>query len=430
MKMETFNTILLIILVALSLVLTAYVWTFQPNSLKSDSIGTEEPKTLDGTEKQLADVVRPTHTYVHNGGSHFVFTSKDEEQVFVNGLADWTLTNTKSGSVTELPQTSIELVYPVTVAYSQLNALFQVEGAENVTNRLGNGGFTRLYLEPSKDGRTTKLTFVNERQENPLESVVTATATNSVYDFIHDEDKLNAAVSLSDTNEWNRIYLPETADVNDSIVRGETITRNDFADVYMEEKSVQGTDQYTDSNLLEMIKFRNNGQFASYQYNSTSSSVGTTSRTDQLQSAINAINTHKGWTDDYNLYAISGENNFTFQFRMISNGYPVFQTNDLSLISIRMQDNLPEPVSYERTLLNIGVAGGSQNEYQLTAQQVIDWINENKYSPRDIQDAIIGYRLEDNDDSAIYKYHLKPSWYVKYQGEWYEVGDSETGGES
>ncbi|SDC47110.1 Two-component signal transduction system YycFG, regulatory protein YycH [Terribacillus halophilus] len=430
MKLETFNTILLVILVAMSLILTAYVWTFQPNSLKSEGIGTEEAKTLGGVEKQLADVVRPTHIYVHNGDNHFVFKSKEEEQVFTDGLADWTLTNTKLGSLDELPKTNVELVYPVTIAYSQLNALFQVEGAENVTSRLGDGGFTKLYLEPNEDN-TTDLIFVNDRQEDPLHNVVTATVTNNIQNTILAEDSLTAAVPLSETgtNDLNQIFLPEEIVVKDSNVRGETISRNAFAEIYMDNNyTIQGTDQYTDSNLLEMIKFSNNGQFASYQYSSTSPGAGTTNRAEQMQAAINTINTHKGWTDDYNLYAVSGESNFTFQFRMMNDGYPVFQTNGLSLITIRMQSTLPEPVSYERTLLDIGVSGGSR-DYKLTVQQVRDWLENNKYNPRDIQDVVIGYRLDDND-SDIYKYHLKPSWYVKYEGEWNEVKDSETGGES
>ncbi|MFP7170588.1 two-component system activity regulator YycH [Terribacillus sp. 7520-G] len=431
MKLETFNTILLVILVAVSLILTAYVWTFQPNSLKSEGIGTEEAKTLNGVEKQLADVVRPTHVYVHNGDNHFVFNSKEEEQSFIDELSDLTLTNTKNDSLDELPKTSVELVYPVTIAYSQLNALFTVEGAENVTSRLGNGGFTNLYLEPNEDD-TTDLIFVNERQENPLQNVVRATVTDNIQNTILDEDSLTAAVSLSgtDTDDLNQIYLPQEIVVKDSNVRGETISRNVFADIYMDNNyTIQGTDQYTDSNLLEMIKFSNNGQFASYQYNSTSPGAGTTSRAEQLQAAIHTINNHKGWTDDYNLFAVSGESNFTFQFRMMNDGYPVFQTKGLSLMTIRMQSTLSEPVSYERTLLNLGVSGGSRGNYSLKAQQVKDWINEKEYNPRDIQDVVIGYQLEDSD-SDIYKYHLKPSWYVKYDGEWNEVGDSETGGES
>lgn len=359
MKLETFNTILLVILVAVSLILTAYVWTFQPNSLKSEGIGTEEAKTLNGVEKQLADVVRPTHVYVHNGDNHFVFNSKEEEQSFIDELSDLTLTNTKNDSLDELPKTSVELVYPVTIAYSQLNALFTVEGAENVTSRLGNGGFTNLYLEPNEDD-TTDLIFVNERQENPLQNVVRATVTDNIQNTILDEDSLTAAVSLSgtDTDDLNQIYLPQEIVVKDSNVRGETISRNVFADIYMDNNyTIQGTDQYTDSNLLEMIKFSNNGQFASYQYNSTSPGAGTTSRAEQLQAAIHTINNHKGWTDDYNLFAVSGESNFTFQFRMMNDGYPVFQTKGLSLMTIRMQSTLSEPVSYERTLLNLGVSG-------------------------------------------------------------------------
>nr|WP_318539925.1 two-component system activity regulator YycH [Terribacillus saccharophilus] len=280
MKMETFNTILLIILVALSLVLTAYVWTFQPNSLKSEGIGTEEPKTLAGVEKQLADVVRPSHTYVNKNDNHFVFYSKTNEQTFLNGLSEWNLTDIERKDLPELPDTSIELVYPVAVSFSQLNNLFQVEGAENVTNRLGNGGFTRIYLSPNENG-STGLVFLNEHQENPLENLVTATVTNSIDEILNNE-YLTAAVPLSETNAWNQIYLPEKINVSDSIVRSETISRNAFADIYMEDPSIQGSDQYIDTNRLESVQFSNSGQFASYSYsNPSSSSIGTVTRADQ-----------------------------------------------------------------------------------------------------------------------------------------------------
>ncbi|PAE06882.1 hypothetical protein CHI12_14065 [Terribacillus saccharophilus] len=427
MKLETFNTILLIILVALSLVLTAYVWTFQPNSLKSEGIGTEEPKTLDGLEKQLADVVRPSHTYVHKNDNHFVFYSKINEQTFLDGLSEWNLTDTERKDLPELPDTSIELVYPVAVSFSQLNNLFQVEGAENVTSRLGNGGFTRIYLSPNENG-STGLVFLNEHQENPLENVVTATVTNSIDEILNNE-YLTAAVPLSETNAWNQIYLPEKINVSDSIVRSETISRNAFADIYMEDPSIQGSDQYIDTNRLESVQFSNSGQFASYSYsNPSSSSIGTVTRADQLQAAISTINSHKGWTNDFSLYAVSGEGSYTFQFRMVRNGYPVFQANGLSLMSIRMQNNLPDPVSYERTLLNIGTTGNSEGNYSLESKEVQDWIEENQYSRRDIDDVVIGYKLEEYEESEIFKYHMKPCWYVKYQGNWLEVEGSTTGG--
>jgi len=425
--METFNTILLIILVALSLVLTAYVWTFQPNSLKSEGIGTEEPKTLDGVEKQLADVVRPSHTYVNKNDNHFVFYSKTNEQTFLNGLSEWNLTDIERRDLPELPDTSIELVYPVAVSFSQLNNLFQVEGAENVTSRLGNGGFTRIYLSPNENG-STGLVFLNEHQENPLENVVTATVTNSIDEILNNE-YLTAAVPLSETNAWNQIYLPEKINVSDSIVRSETISRNAFADIYMEDPSIQGSDQYIDTNRLESVQFSNSGQFASYSYsNPSSSSIGTVTRADQLQAAISTINSHKGWTNDFSLYAVSGEGSYTFQFRMVRNGYPVFQANGLSLMSIRMQNNLPDPVSYDRTLLNIGTTGNSEGNYSLESKDVQDWIEDNQYSRRDIDDVVIGYKLEEYEESEIFKYHMKPCWYVKYQGNWLEVEGSTTGG--
>ncbi len=425
--METFNTILLIILVALSLVLTAYVWTFQPNSLKSEGIGTEEPKTLAGVEKQLADVVRPSHTYVNKNDNHFVFYSKTNEQTFLNGLSEWNLTDIERKDLPELPDTSIELVYPVAVSFSQLNNLFQVEGAENVTNRLGNGGFTRIYLSPNENG-STGLVFLNEHQENPLENLVTATVTNSIDEILNNE-YLTAAVPLSETNAWNQIYLPEKINVSDSIVRSETISRNAFADIYMEDPSIQGSDQYIDTNRLESVQFSNSGQFASYSYsNPSSSSIGTVTRADQLQAAISTINSHKGWTNDFSLYAVSGEGSYTFQFRMVRNGYPVFQANGLSLMSIRMQNNLPDPVSYDRTLLNIGTTGNSEGNYSLESKEVQDWIEDNQYSRRDIDDVVIGYKLEEYEESEIFKYHMKPCWYVKYQGNWLEVESSTTGG--
>lgn len=425
--METFNTILLIILVALSLVLTAYVWTFQPNSLESERIGTEEPKTLDGLEKQLADVVRPSHTYIHKNDNHFVFYSKDNEQIFIDGLSEWNLTDTERKDLPELPDTSIELVYPVAVSFSQLNNLFQVEGAENVTSRLGNGGFTRIYLSPNDNG-STGLVFLNEHQENPLENVVTATVTNSIDEILNNE-YLTAAAPLSETNAWNQIYLPEKINVSDSIVRSETISRNAFADIYMEDPSIQGSDQYIDTNRLESVQFSNGGQFASYSYsNPSSSSIGTVTRADQLQAAISTINSHKGWTNDFSLYAVSGEGSYTFQFRMVRNGYPVFQANGLSLMSIRMQNNLPDPVSYDRTLLNIGTTGNSEGNYSLESKEVQDWIEDNQYSRRDIDDVVIGYKLEEYEESEIFKYHMKPCWYVKYQGNWLEVEGSTTGG--
>jgi regulatory protein YycH of two-component signal transduction system YycFG len=430
MKLETFNTILLVFLVALSLVLTAFVWTFQPNGFKSEKIGTEEPQTLDGAEKQLADLVRPSHTYINEKGNHYVFASKDEaEQTFVNGLSEWTLTNMKQGELSSIPDTSIELVYPVAISYSQLNTLFQVEGANSDTNSLGNNVFTRMYLSSNADN-TTQLIFLNENAENPLGSVVTATAVNSISDVINNKENLLAAEPLAENeaNVWDQIYLPQRLQIDNRVFRSETISRSVFSDIYLDDPITLG-DQYIDSNRLESVKFSNNGNYGIYYSNPTSSTVRAASRAEQLQAAIHAINSHKGWTNDFRLYDVLGKGNFTFEFRMVQNGYPVFQQNKLSLLSIQMQSNHPDPGRYERTLLNLSSTGQPDGEKTLTAQEVKNWVADNNYISGDIEDVVVGYKLEEFE-SEIYRYKMTPYWYVEFDGRWIEVGDNATGGTS
>jgi regulatory protein YycH of two-component signal transduction system YycFG len=427
MKLETFNTILLVILVALSLVLTAFVWTFQPNGFESVKNVTEEPQTLDGTERQLADLVRPNHTYINEQRNHFVFSSKDKERAFVNGLAEWTLTNMKQVELTSLPDTNIELVYPVTISYSQLNTLFQVEGANSDTSSLGNNGFTRIYLSSNEDN-TTQLIFLNEDADNPLENVVTATVVTSISDVINNKEDLVAAVPLAENepSDWNQIYLPQNLQIENRVVRSETISRNVFSDIYLDEPITLG-DQYIDSNHLESVKISNNGNYGIYYTNRTSSTRAA-SRAEQLQAAIRAVNSHKGWTNDFRLYGVLGKGNYTFEFRMMQNGFPVFQQNKLSLLSIQMQYGHPDPGRYERTLLNISsTSGRPDGKKALTAQEVKDWVADNNYITRDIEDVVIGYQLEEFD-SDIYKYKLIPYWYVEFEGRWIEVGDNTTGG--
>ncbi|QXE01679.1 YycH family regulatory protein [Terribacillus sp. DMT04] len=428
MKLETFNTILLVILVALSLVLTAFVWTFQSNGFESDNLITEEPQTLDGTEKQLADLVRPSHVYINEENNHFVFASKDDtEEAFVNGLSEWTLTNLKQSELSSIPDTSIELVYPVTISYSQLNTLFQVEGTNSDTSSLVNGEFTRIYLS-NNDDNTTTLIFLNETLDNPLENVVTATVVNSVNDVINDKEDLLAAVPLAEnqSNAWDQIYLPQNLQIENRVVRSETVSRDEFSNIYLDDPITLG-DQYIDSNRLESVKFSNNGNYGTYYTNRTSSTRAA-SRAEQLQAAIHAINSHKGWTNNFRLYDVAGKGNFTFEFRMILDGYPVFQQNKLSLLSIQMQYGHPEPGRYERTLLNISsTSGRPDGEKTLTAQEVKNWISDNNYISRDIQDVAVGYQLEEFD-SDIYKYKLSPYWYIEVDGRWIEVGDNTAGG--
>lgn len=92
MKRETFKTIILTILIAISLVFTWNIWMFQPVMQDQADAGTKvvETKKISSDEpRSLIDVVKPREMFIHSNGEHFKVDQKELFQNFWNDVSLW-----------------------------------------------------------------------------------------------------------------------------------------------------------------------------------------------------------------------------------------------------------------------------------------------------------------------------------------------------
>ncbi len=92
MKRETFKTIILTILIAISLVFTWNIWMFQPVMQDQADTGTQvvETKKISSDEpRSLIDVVKPREMFIHSNGEHFKVDQKELFQNFWNDVSLW-----------------------------------------------------------------------------------------------------------------------------------------------------------------------------------------------------------------------------------------------------------------------------------------------------------------------------------------------------
>ncbi|AST93908.1 YycH family regulatory protein [Sutcliffiella cohnii] len=430
MTYENIKSIILTILVLVSLLLTWNIWTYQP---AYEYIGREEliQDVAIKDKYDISTLIRPMKLLFHHDGIHYGTEEQQEIERLVKEIKRWRVQAIEQISplVAQEDFTSfmhgkgkIEVVLPDEIPLSTLNRFIQFQ--EDVD--FPNVSVDRVVID------------VDGNKENPTIHLVNYDERLIYRAFVHNLDLLMVDRSFFGPSvrydAYRKIDISPTKDIFAPFGEKKLNRMHYFADLYSPEnfknalfsdpsrvtKEETGSEEvYTDGYRLMTI----DQNYARLQYvNPVNADAMNTSDFKIIESSIDFINEHSGWTDKY-LFA-GWKRDFrdhTSVFRLHVNGYPVINTQGLTEIVQIWRNN--EIYEYVRPLFELKYT--IRNEVaSVTLPNSNIALAELKRNPgfeiENLQDLRIGYELKRD---TIYEpvFILEPIWMYQYRDNWYKI---------
>ncbi|WP_257347662.1 YycH family regulatory protein [Pseudalkalibacillus decolorationis] len=425
-NIEPVKTVLLTLLIGLSIFLTWNLWTYTPN-LQELPDGTIDSKIEQGVKTTVQDVIQPMKVILHQNKKHYWSPSmgvgKQTEGVYER-LQKATLVAGDPLPIDEVDELSegFEVIFPTAVPAPALQKVFEFSKENPFSAE--PGGIKTLYIY--KKGKDWMVRFIPAENEN----------SKFVYEFqitdanhltnIDDEYRSDLQVEELDRFELNgkAFYLPK---------RGITLQSLNYRidDLGIEPFVKLLLPQHV---KIDESKFVGTKSFMQYYKDReifvyTSPSIKT-NQSDALEEHVtvqgmNFINSHTGWTDQFQLYEFSDANsnyegykNYKeIQYRLTLNGFPLMD-DALSLIELEYSNQ--ELYRYKRSLLVL------DKPLQLepttvkleNGAEVVRTLRQLSGNEINVKDITIGYYVDINDNRTV---ELIPAWYYKVGTAWKKI---------
>jgi regulatory protein YycH of two-component signal transduction system YycFG len=443
-NIENSKTVLLWILVVSSLLLTLSLWRYNPDydALKEQgSIESIEIET--NGSKKLNEVVRPIQIiYYHGGKNYFPIADEAIRNDIYDQLLESIMVNQNTvtpSRITELkdPNHFIELVFPSKLSESMIEHLFNIDKKAFLISDI-----ERVYIYKKNEGDVLRLISYSKNNFVDLEVQLD-------YEYfsqkIEDTGLNNAYFNHYVRNEHgiieDVIYLPTTrVEISPPIKIVQKVEPEDFklalfndpASVNREEsnnKIYYSSDKQVLSISLETFEM---------SYRSIITDVeARLSDYERVKKSVEFVNNHYGWTDEYVLF--DGDKNGNKSFRLMVDGIPVLNNNDLGLIELSWDRG--QVYEYKRSLINL-YSDYKRNSFPEKMNEKVDptiWpslmsgydvlgVLEQTNKLNSVKDIKIGFKMQKyNNNSSFYEFI--PSWYY-YNGEYWTPIVDELGGEA
>ncbi|AWP38693.1 hypothetical protein DXF96_05365 [Heyndrickxia coagulans] len=425
MSLEKAKTIILTLLVLLSLLLTWLIWNNQPNydllNLKDlDNIAIAK-------EKKVPGIILPDKILYHENDGTTGTVHDGEISRVMNLLRTWTFDMSSSRLLQKKDlynlmygKNRIELDFPAPVPFSVYQSVLNF-----ANKKVPDADFDHIVIE------------LNKGTKNLNHVYFISTASNKVYEASTDQKSIQVFISKLNDNKSlykpytafalsgpRRIYLPAGNPVVNQYKYATTDIEIDkfkkalFADPNFVKK-VAG--EYT--NGISLLRTDESNKVLTFV--NPGEDIGYSSDPNHLLTrAIDFINQHSGWTDQYQYFEINEREN-EVTFRLFKDGYPVF--NDDGMAEIREYLGKSEIYKYVRPYFNLSL--------NLTlkpaavklppAQDVIAGLQTNpSVQMNKVRDIAVGYRLQKDSDDIL---SLQPAWYYCEDGIWKMAGGDEDG---
>ncbi|CQR45839.1 Two-component system YycF/YycG regulatory protein YycH [Paraliobacillus sp. PM-2] len=439
MKFKSWTTIILTFLVGLSLLLTAAIWNYQPSY---DQLTNEEDvieAQLNGETQSKKQTIQPSQIIYHVEGQPLRLEYKEDEKELYNKMQTWSIfdfsaTTMEYHSIDKI-QNLVEVIFPTELPNEILKDLFVVDD-----EIIPNGSFDRMYIKLSNKQEDTQLLFAKADTGMAIRASIQNYGQIVTYlNNYRDNNTTSNYVIFENSNNEN-VYLPETVNLSSYLSSYKEIEVDPFINLlFKTPSSVKssflkgGAMIYTDG-TRELTRDANRISFTDPS-NATKiddKSISVYQLLDQVHN--NFMNTHLGFTatepfrfvlSDLSTTANTNMVNYTLSFK----GYPVYQIDSLTKISVQWHDQKIHKYTHP-TIQLLDIRGPGQQSSVLNASNVISILQGENYKNRMIYDVAIGYKLEQQTGKQLYK--LTPTWYVQGISGWeqLEVPEQWMGGEN
>lgn len=417
MKLETTKSFILIVLIGTSLLLTFGLWSYQPSNERLNSPTLLNEVVLNGKEETKKDIIEPSSIIFHTEGSHFSFENPLDRQSLYRDMQSWVMYDFRSlaGREREPANDEVEVIFPTAIPMEILSKVFTF----NDDIVFPNMSVKQMYFTFDSEPASLQVHFLSENgQKQAVATINDSKSYQQLWSEISTLKGLEEYFLFNDN--YSPIYLPEekinleqqsfsVSNINakqlvDVLFKDPSLVRSNISETYFKD-SERGMHVDPDISMEYFIPFRTESERMN--------------PLNLLENSINNINDHKGWTEEYNLSEIkTAANSNSVHYQMYYEGYPVYNSADLSFIKQEWRGQLL--TKYERPLFYLSdYVSGGQIELS-SGHSVIDYLEDNSnYKLENIQDIQLGYRLHyEKNDSLV---TLKPTWYMNYSGHWIEV---------
>ncbi|WP_010677407.1 YycH family regulatory protein [Bacillus timonensis] len=428
MKYESIKTTILIILVLSSIVLTWTLWTYQP---QYKDLGTDDlvEEVATNNSKEIFQIIKPIKILYHIDGQHFGTFNEAELNRVMKELRSWdfhdvqniTHTVQDDGLADFLNQSGhVEIYFPDPFPLQLYKSFFNINDKEHSLI-----SFDRLVIDVNSERQGEGIVYFvstgdNLVYESRVDSRFTKEFRKSFYQTATRFPK-QIEFELTDTNS---LYLPEdTTDVNRidyyiDLIEIDTFINRLFTNSNFVKRDVLTTGEvHTDGTRL--LRVYNNKKYIEF-INPTRIGGKEETTTDLIQTSIDFVNEHVGWTDEeYRFFSWNKESQMTI-FKLYVENIPVFSHDGLADIIQHWENN--DIAKYVHPSISLQVKLNPKIKIPLPkGEKVMEVITSRpNFNPELLEYVTVAYELMDDDDNSQFV-SLHPFWTYRYNGSWYKV---------
>ncbi|MDX8045413.1 two-component system activity regulator YycH [Gracilibacillus sp. S3-1-1] len=446
-NVEIVKTILLLFLVALSILLTLGIWTYQGDYESSSSELIAEDAQLNGTGQTKKELIQPSQVLVHHYGETTGFSDKQEEVEVFQDISDWSLYDFMTISTDNMEDAddmehTIELIFPTSIPASMISELFTTDDIPSMTSK-----FDRVYIYIDNEMSNPKVVFKsNDRDGVNIQASVQN--TTRVMDYFSRMQLVNEFIPYKKVEVAGdrTIYIPNEINIEGKKYRYEGIPDDstNFKNIFFRNPTTvassptyDGGRVYSDGQREVTIKgyAMEYIDFSASEENSQESISLTEPLSDFLiTNSIEYVNRHNGWLVDedlrYRLYNVS-EFSREAEYRMLYHNFPVFSREGLSTIMVTYQNQME--YQYNRPLMQLTFSYDRASDILMNGDELLEYIEQtDRFSLDKIVDIQLGYRIEEQAGGQAFD--LIPTWCIETNNSWQYVTSEDytatQGGES
>ncbi|RFB10621.1 hypothetical protein DZB84_22155 [Bacillus sp. HNG] len=428
MKYESIKTTILIILVLSSIVLTWTLWTYQPEykAIEADDL---VEQVTENVQKETSLIIKPSKILYHIEGQHFGTFSETELNRVMKEIGTWEIQDVQNithavqedGLADFLSQSGhAEIFFPDPFPLQLYKSFLKINDKEHSLI-----SFDRFVIDVNSENREESIVYFvstgdNLVYEGRINSRLTRDFKRSFYNTATRYPE-QIEYSLSETNS---VYLPkdETA-VNRLDYFTDTIDIKTFIDrLFTDPDLVKGDrlstgEVHTDGTRL--LRVFNNQKYIEF-INPTRMSGNQSDTTDLIQTSIDFVNEHVGWTDDYRFFSWNKESQTTV-FKLYVKNIPVFDHRGLVDITQQWENN--EIVKYDHPTVSLQIMLNSSETTLPKGEKVMEVITGiQNYNPELLDSVTVAYEMTEKENDSQFL-SLQPIWSYRYNGVWRKVED-------
>lgn len=421
MNLETIKTVALTLLVLVSILLTFGLWNYTPEYDRSSDDYVNEVD-LGGVEVTKRDVVQPDQIIFHKDKAYYGFANIKEQQNLYKDMQDWSLHDFQMSHAVYNPKKTdqIEITFPTPIPMEMIQTLFTFHEEVTTDDMFPSWSFNRIFITFNDPESTLTVTFHSiDHREQSSAIINNSNIYNKLMSYMDENDELVEYIAFDEEAD-TPIYLQATP-VN--MIRRSLAIENIDSSLLVD--ALFSNPTLVSHNIRESsfsdgqraLSIHQEGNSMEY-YNPIESSTDRMDPIELLDRSIAQINDHKGWTEEYHLSSINQLKNNVI-YRMHYDGYPVYNTSDLSTIEQEWQDH--DLHFYRRLLFSLNDSLGKENMTLHGGTEVVNFLKHNSsFDTNRISDIKIGYKLTYLEDTS-YSVVLEPAWYVNYDNRWFEL---------